>query len=76
MTAATRLPTPCCMPFSAAPLASAVALALAVEKVWVADPVAVTLDAVSPKLDRAAAPVAEVTTVLLQEQEESKVAVV
>lgn len=76
MTAAARLPTPCCIPAGAAPLAPAVALVLAVEKVSVADPVAVAVDAVNPKLEAADAPVALVTTVFVQEQEESKLAVV
>ena len=74
MTAAARLPTPCCMPICAAPLAPVVALALGdVENVAVADPVAlaVKVENCEATLDPAAAPVAEVTTVLVHEQEES-----
>jgi len=71
MTAAARLPTACWAPGAAAPVAPALALPLAVETVAVADPVVCTSDAVMPKPDGTAAPVADVTMVLVQEQEES-----
>jgi len=73
-TAAARLPTPCCKPAGAAPMAPVVALALGdAEKVSLAEPVADAAEAEScdAKLDPAAAPVVEVTTVLVHEQEES-----
>ncbi len=62
------------MPAGAAPFAPVVALALGdCEKVSVADPVAlaVKVENCDAKLDPAAAPVVEVTIVLVHEQEES-----
>jgi hypothetical protein len=70
-TAAARLPTACWAPGAAAPVAPALALPVAVENVADAEPVACTPDAVMPKPDGTAVPVADVTMVLVQEQEES-----
>lgn len=67
-TAAARLPTACWAPGAAAPVAPAFALPVAVADV---EPVACTPDAVMPKPDGTAAPVADVTMVLVQEQAES-----
>ena len=66
-TAAARLPTACWAPGTAAPVAPAIPVA---DDVAVAEPVACTPDAV-PKLEGTAPPVADVTTVLVQEQDES-----
>ena len=65
-TAAARLPTACWAPGAAAPVAPGLPVP---DDVAVAEPVACTLDAV-PKPEETP-PVVDVTTVLVQEQDES-----